>query len=105
MRIWLVVMTLMKMNEGSRGRNRKRAVPAKETLESSGTLVLVPNQRKSHPRIQEEDGAREVETGFPSSDDAAESTIARLPRSLGWRSFATACIPWAPSFPVLTSAN
>ena len=36
------------------------------------------NQRTSHlKRIKEEDGAREVETGFPSSDDAAESTIAR----------------------------
>ena len=41
-------------------------------------LSVRRNQRKSHlKRIKEEDGAREVETGFPSSDDAAESTIAR----------------------------
>ena len=35
-------------------------------------------QLTSHLRgIKEEDGAREVETGFPASDDAEESTIAR----------------------------
>ena len=28
-------------------------------------------------RIKEEDGAQEVDTGFPSSDDAEESTITR----------------------------
>ena len=105
MRIWLVVMTLMKMNEGSRGRNRKRAVPAKETLESSGTLVLVPNQRKSHPRIQEEDGAREVETGFPSSDDAAESTIARYNATVAGLAQFCHCMPPLLPSPFSLQAN
>ena len=54
----------------------------------------------------EEDGAREVETGFPSSDDAAESTITRYNATVAGLAQLCHCMrPRAPPFPVLISAN
>ena len=57
-------------------------------------------QLTSHLRgIKEEDGAREVETGFPSSDDAEESTITRYNATVAGLAHLCHCMN-TPGFPL-----
>ena len=49
--------------------------------------------------IKEEDGAREVETGFPSSDDAEESTITRYNATVAGLANLCHCMD-TPGFPL-----
>ena len=58
------------------------------------------NQRTSHlGRIKEKDGAREVETGFPASDDAEESTITRYNATVAGLAHLCHCMH-TPGFPL-----
>ena len=57
-------------------------------------------QLTSHLRgIKEEDGAREVETGFPSSDDSEESTITRYNATVAGLANLCHCMN-TPGFPL-----
>ena len=87
------------------------AVPAKQILESTGTLVLVPLFASFSLRVILEELKRRMEPErwkqvfLPVMMQRNRPLLDIMPRLLGWRTSTTALIPLASPFPGFTSAN